>query len=319
MKSKLLFIIFTFILTINLFGQNSDNSQNNTLEKKERKEIAKLDKERSEINETAETEAKKKELKNIKYRFLQDNGFLVDEAFSQEENSLQHGIKFRRALNGDDWEVFVEEEIPLKGDKHQLSIGFQTRSFNSEEIGKVKGFGDLELSYRYQLIGGEYSRISIAPSFSAILPTGSYKKELGSGSFGVEFSIPVSIAINSRFMSHSNLGVRLTPNSKNILGEKAFTKDIEAGQSFVWLAHPKFNPLIEFVWERNQEVIGNRITEREHEIFVNPGFRWGHTFKNGLMVVPGVSFPIGVGSSRGENGFLFYLSFEHPFRKKEEQ
>lgn len=319
MKSILLVIICIFLLSNISFGQNSGELSNETIGSKKRKEITKLDNEKSNLDKSAETETKNKELKNVKYRLLQDNGFLVEEAFTQEEDSLQHGIKFRRSLAGNDWEVFVEEEIPLGGEKHELSIGFQNRGINSDELGKVKGFGDLELSYRYQLVGDEYSRISIAPSVSAILPTGSYKKELGHGGIGIEFSLPLSIAINSRLMSHSNLGVTLTPHSKNKLGERAFTKNLEIGQSFVWLAHPKFNPLIEFIWERNQEVIGNSLTERKQEIFINPGFRWGHTLKNSLMIVPGISFPIGVGSSRGENGILFYLNFEHPFRKKEDQ
>ena len=30
------------------------------------------------------------------------------------------------------------------------------------------------------------------------------------------------------------------------------------------------------------------------------------------QVVPGLSFPVGTGTSRGEYGVLLYLSFEHP-------
>jgi len=50
-------------------------------------------------------------------------------------------------------------------------------------------------------------------------------------------------------------------------------------------------------------------------LYVSPGIRWSYDFKNGLQIVPGVAFPIGLGPSGGEHGFLLYLSFEHPFRK----
>jgi hypothetical protein len=49
---------------------------------------------------------------------------------------------------------------------------------------------------------------------------------------------------------------------------------------------------------------------------VSPGVRWAHNFKNGLQIVPGVAVPVGVGSSQGEVGVIFYLSFEHPFGKR---
>ena len=50
-------------------------------------------------------------------------------------------------------------------------------------------------------------------------------------------------------------------------------------------------------------------------LHVSPATRWCYDFKNGLQIVPGVAFPIGVGPSKGDHAFLLYLSFEHPFRK----
>jgi len=47
---------------------------------------------------------------------------------------------------------------------------------------------------------------------------------------------------------------------------------------------------------------------------VTPAVRWTHDFRNGLQIVPGAAFLIGVGPSRGEHAFFLYLSFEHPFR-----
>jgi hypothetical protein len=61
------------------------------------------------------------------------------------------------------------------------------------------------------------------------------------------------------------------------------------------------------------ELAGPAGTERTESLTVNPGLRAGFDLAGGLQIVPGVSFPIGVGPSRGERAILLYLSFEHPF------
>jgi hypothetical protein len=53
--------------------------------------------------------------------------------------------------------------------------------------------------------------------------------------------------------------------------------------------------------------------QRTESLTINPGLRGAFNFASGLQVVPGVSFPLGIGPSRGERAVLFYLSFEHPF------
>ena len=61
-------------------------------------------------------------------------------------------------------------------------------------------------------------------------------------------------------------------------------------------------------------VVGRGQTQRQHDLLLNPGARWALNFANGLQIVPGISFPIGVGPSAGDKGVFVYLSFEHPFR-----
>jgi hypothetical protein len=88
------------------------------------------------------------------------------------------------------------------------------------------------------------------------------------------------------------------------------------GQSFVWLAKPNFNLMLETVWENTASVSGPQITTRSNEIFISPGVRWAYNFKSGLQIVPGIAVPIGLGSSAGEKQILFYLSFEHRFKRE---
>jgi hypothetical protein len=113
-------------------------------------------------------------------------------------------------------------------------------------------------------------------------------------------------------VTHWNLGTTIVPNAKGALGEEANTHGYNLGQSFIWLATPRFNVVLETVWSGSESVVGRGDTQRSHDLLLNPGVRWAYNFKNGLQIVPGVGVPIGVGPSRGQRGLLLYLSFEHP-------
>jgi hypothetical protein len=84
----------------------------------------------------------------------------------------------------------------------------------------------------------------------------------------------------------------------------------------VWLAHPRWNLLLELVHTRTQAVLGLDRTETQGATFLSPGIRWAHNFPSGLQIVPGIAIPMGVGASRGERAVFLYLSFEHPFGKR---
>jgi hypothetical protein len=54
---------------------------------------------------------------------------------------------------------------------------------------------------------------------------------------------------------------------------------------------------------------------QDNSFRINPGMRYAIDFESGLQIVPGLSFPIGIGPSAGEYGMFLHLSFEHPFAK----
>jgi hypothetical protein len=116
-------------------------------------------------------------------------------------------------------------------------------------------------------------------------------------------------------VTHWNAGATLIPRAKNTDDEQAFVKGFNLGQSSVWLAKPRFNVLVETLWNSFQNVGHLHQTETFYSWLLNPGVRWAYNFKSGLQIVPGVSVPLGIGPSRGQRGVLFYLSFEHPFKK----
>jgi chemotaxis signal transduction protein len=246
---------------------------------------------------------------------IADNSFLIEEAYNQESGVVQHINAFSRDASSGDWIYTFTQEWPLHGLKHQVSYSLPVQDVHSPLAAAV-GIGDIALNYRYQAVGAE--RLAVAPRISLLVPTGQSKRGLGAGGVGVQLNLPVSWAWGSRLVTHWNAGYTHTYSARDEGGDRANTNAINLGQSVVWLAHPRFNVLLETVYTRAQAVAGERKTETSDALFVSPGIRWAYNFKNGLQIVPGLAVPIGVGPSSGDHGVFVYLSLEHPFRKSKQ-
>jgi hypothetical protein len=132
---------------------------------------------------------------------IQDNSFLIEEAYNQEDGVVQHISSFERLTNSHDWVYTQTDEWPLRTLKHQVSVtlaGTHAGSF----AGSGVGWGDTALNYRYQLVGSGETKVAIAPRLSMLLPTGDHKFERGSGGVGLQTNLPVSIQHASHFVSH---------------------------------------------------------------------------------------------------------------------
>jgi hypothetical protein len=240
---------------------------------------------------------------------ISDNSFLIEEAYNQGPGVVQHINTFMRSRGGD-WLYTFTQEWPIGSMKHQISYTIAALSLN-----RAGGFGDLTINYRYQLVNG--SKVSVAPRASLLLPTGNSRRGLGAGGVGLQTNLPISVTVSDKFVTHWNAGATFVPRAKDVLDEKAFTKSLNLGQSTIWLAHPRFNVMMETAWNRFESVIGRGRLASSYTLSLNPGVRWAYNFKSGLQIVPGVSFPIGVGPSLGSRAVFLYLSFEHPFKKLE--
>ena len=238
---------------------------------------------------------------------LEDNGFLVEEAYNQEPRVVQHIFNWVRFEPGGDHVLAFSQEWPLFGQRHQLAYSIPFQSLGGP--GRGAGFGDVEIQYRYQWLGIDGAPLAAAPEFTLLLPTGDPGENLGAGAAGGEIGLPLSAKLSSRFVAHTNLSVTYTGEH----GGTPATMEYDLGQSLVWLLASRFNPLVELVWSRLGPVDGPAGGEREEIFLVSPGFRWGHDFESGLQIVPGIAFPIGIGASSGDTGVLLYLSFEHGF------
>ena len=102
---------------------------------------------------------------------IQDNSFLIEEAYNQEAGVVQHINSFARDRNKD-WLYTFTQEWPVKSQKHQFSFTLPVQRAGSAPDGG-KGISDIALNYRYQLInrgGGDSSGVAVAPRISLLLP-----------------------------------------------------------------------------------------------------------------------------------------------------
>lgn len=213
---------------------------------------------------------------------IQDNSFLIEEAYNQERGVVQFISVFTRQRDGA-WDFSFTNEWPLGGQTHQISY---TLPYHRDAATGDSGPGDVLLNYRYQLIGNGEQRIAFSPRLSLIAPTSD------EGTSGVEVNLPFSVALSDTVVTHWNAGRR------EYLDSESFASTF-AGGSVIWAAHPKIHLMLETLMTRGES----------SSVVVSPGIRWAHDFDSGLQVVPGIALPIEVdgGESRA---VLFYLSLE---------
>ena len=246
---------------------------------------------------------------------IQDNSFLIEEAYNQAFGVVQHIQNFQRFWTSKDWVYTFTQEWPVDASpRHQLSYTLIALHSGERPLSGA-GFGDIILNYRYQVLGNGESKTAFAPRLSVLLPTGDYRLGRGAGGVGIQGSLPLSVVLSRKLVTHWNVGTTIVPRSKDTAGEIGATSGYNFGQSFVWLAQPRFNVLLEIVFNRSQQVIAPKTTEWTSGLLLSPGIRWAYNLKNGLQIVPGIAVPFGVGPSSGEKSVFLYLSFEHPYRK----
>jgi hypothetical protein len=246
---------------------------------------------------------------------IQDNSFLVEEAYNQEDGVVQHINTFQRYRNSGDWVYTFTQEWPVGGLAHQFSYTVPVVRVADSPSGK-SGIGDIALNYRYQLLGDGEARVAVAPRFTVLVASGNEKQGRGLGATSYQALLPISVVLAPALVAHSNAGYTYTPKAKDATGSRADLSAWNVGQSFVWLASQRMNAMLEAVYGRTQEVAGPGTTSTVKSAFVSPGVRWSYDFESGLQIVPGIAFPIGVGPSRHQKAVFLYLSFEHPFKKQ---
>lgn len=238
---------------------------------------------------------------------IQDNSFLLEEAYNQEDAVIQHisSLVFNKRIGT--WVYSFTDEWPVGSQRHQLSLTVPVQSVS----GLGTGLGDVALNYRLQLVGSGEESLAITPRFTVLFPTTSAK--FGKSVFGWQGALASSWQPSDRFVFHTNAGVTLRPGVEWMPGLSERALDYNLGQSVIALVTQRFNLMLEAVVENEQTVTPSGALTRATGITLSPGFRWSHDLESGMQIVPGVAFPVGFKASEGTRGLLLYLSFEHEF------
>ncbi|MDP4223813.1 MAG: transporter [Bacteroidota bacterium] len=241
------------------------------------------------------------------FKRIEDNSFLMEEAYNQDPGVIQHISSFQY-FRAKTWLYTFTDEWPVGGREHQLSATIPLLSNTGST-----GIGDVEINYRYQAIFTD--RMAFSPRFSLILPTGNFRKGLGSGVIGYQLSFPFSYLLSRALVTHYNFGLTVTPYSKNIDGSTSNVTIINYGLSIIQFFNENFNFMLEVIGFTTFTKNSNTATQISNSVTVNPGCRFAINFKSGLQIVPGIALPLVLDNSKGVLGLFGYLSFEHPLWK----
>ncbi len=235
---------------------------------------------------------------------IQDNSFLIEEAYNQEDGVVQHISNFERLANSRDWIYTQTDEWPLRNFKHQLSLTLMGTHAGSFE-GSGAGWGDTAINYRYQLVGTGETKLAVAPRLTLLVPTGNHRFGRGSGGLGVQTNLPISIQHSAHFVTHWNAGATWIPHALDERGDAAGTTGINLGQSMVWLATPRVNFLVETLWIGSERVIAPDETERSEDSVREPGDAVGAQSEQWIADCSRLRVPYGNRSECGREGDYF--------------
>lgn len=245
---------------------------------------------------------------------IEDNSFLLEEAYNQERGVVQHISTFSRPKGTGEWGYALTTEWPVTGQRHQLS--YTVNVLRADGPGGLDvGLGDLAVNYRFQALGGEGARLWLAPRVTTILPLGNAGSGRGNGRVGVEIGLPASITLTPWLTSHLNAGLTLFPDASGTGRLGTVSRASRLGGSLIADVSSRVNILVETLYETRRQTTGGGGTVLAESWVINPGVRWAHDFKSGLQIVPGVAYTIGAGPSTGDDGLFAYLSFEYPFKR----
>lgn len=245
---------------------------------------------------------------------IEDNSFLVEEAYNQDRGVVQHFATFAHLTAGPGWVATFTQEWPLGGQTHQFS--YTAAEVHPEAAGSVPHLGDLALNYRYQ--ARDRGGVLVAPRATLVLPTGSARAGAGAGGAGVQTNLPVTLELSPRWSAHGNVGGTVVPHGHAEDGAVTRSTNLTLAASAIWLARPTVNVLVESLWSHTAtRRRGDGVAEYSTQAVVSPGVRYAVNLPSGAQVVPGVAVPLTfTGTARhphGEAGVFAYLSVEHAF------
>src|SRR5262245_9252157 len=244
---------------------------------------------------------------------LQDNSFLIEEAYNQDAGVVQHIVNGVWDRSTGNWTLSYTQEWPVPDVTNQLSFTVLHQwGGDTDDTDFDSGIGPMMLNYRYQASTEDECRPAVAPRLSVLRPTGGPSRNLGGGRPGVQLGLPVSKQITRHWAANLNLSGTIFPSVEAPAepGRHHSLVDGTAGASVIWEPFDAINFLCEVVVNQTEEVT-RRGTEYHTHPLVNPGMRVGWNGPGGVQWVMGIAAPIGFGTDAGERGVFLYFSLEH--------
>ncbi|MCX6275131.1 MAG: hypothetical protein NTV09_07980 [Bacteroidetes bacterium] len=242
---------------------------------------------------------------------IKDNSFLIEEAYNQEKNIVQHIFfsQFQGSLKS--FLLSLTQEWPIKDEHHQFSYTILL----AQEPDRFS-LNNFLLNYRYQLLNKNW--LALAPRFSVQMPVNK-KNEQG---WGLQLNIPASFDFKDKLFIHLNAGANFAWSYPGI-GDPTKYVQVPIGAGIIYCPHPLINLMCEVLHTTNTlyrtEYFANGepydFVDSYKDLIVNPGIRCAINFKNGLQIVPGFAVPTTISGTSYRTGYQFYLSFEHQIKK----
>ncbi len=253
---------------------------------------------------------------------IEDNSFLIEEAYNQEAGVVQHiwNAIYTKSGPTHGWNFSFTQEWPVFSQDHQFS--YTIPSFHLSDNGAVvSGVGDMLLNYRYQALEEGDVKPAFAPRFSLILPTGNRKTGTGNNVVGYQWSLPFSKKVTDRVALHFNSGLTYSPQVKAPADANGFStkKSLVAynvGGSAIYALLPRFQLMLEWVGNFDQDFNDAGKRERFFRSTISPGFRTAIVNEEKLQIVTGIATPIGLNRRTDNIGAFIYFSIEHDFLPK---
>lgn len=232
---------------------------------------------------------------------IEVSGLFVEEAYIQERESVQHIATWTRGRGPGNSILTFEQEWPLWSEGHEFNL----------ELSMLHGggrldFGNVDLGYRFQLIGGEDARIAVGPTLTLTLPTGARDRLSVENAAEMELMLPVSLRLADDLSAHSNVGVTLAPQ------DDTAEVGVSFGQSVVWRARSKLNLLFEVAVSEAESPLPGSDADQGDWTF-SPGLQYAVGTR--IRLVPGLAVPIRITGAGFQPSLLLYLSAEHSFRR----
>jgi hypothetical protein len=259
---------------------------------------------------------------------IEDNSFLIEEAYNQEAGVVQHIFTAQWGEDRDEhprqrgWNLNFTQEWPIFSERHQFSYSIPF-SFIREGGAHQDGIGDIFLNYRLQVLEESPQIPAFAPRFSLILPTGSRKKGTGNGVVGYQWNLPFSKILASRFAMHVNLGltylpgvrVPIEPEPPSFQGLSAAHSllSYNLGASAIVALFPRFHLMLEWVGTFEEGLNERGKKEHDFNAVISPGIRAAVVNRDELQIVLGIAAPVGLTRPAQDHAVFLYFSVEHNF------